>query len=72
MLDPSNGQLASDPLVPIEQASPQIGPTPRRLRYAVRSGEVRGVKVLGRYYLFQSEIERLRNLKPPPPASARP
>jgi hypothetical protein len=79
MLEPSNGQLeaqagyaSSDALVPIGPAASQVGATVRRLRYAIRSGEVKGARVFGRYAIFASEIERLRNQKPPPPASVRP
>jgi hypothetical protein len=72
MLQNSDGQLASDALVPIGPAASQVGATVRRLRYAIRSGEVKGARVFGRYAVFASEIERLRNQKPPPPASVRP
>ena len=67
MLEPSNGQLAPDALVPIGPAAAQVGATVRRLRYAIRSGEVRGARVFGRYAVFASEIDRLRSQKPPPP-----
>jgi hypothetical protein len=43
MLEPSNGQLASDALIPLGKAASQLGVTVRRLRYAIRSGQVRGL-----------------------------
>jgi hypothetical protein len=42
MLQNSDGQRAPDVLIPIPAAAAQIGATVRRLRYAVRSGEVKG------------------------------
>jgi Helix-turn-helix domain len=64
--------LENSEMLTLADASKITGVTVRRLRYALRTGEVKGSRPFGRYLVPASEIERLRNQKPPPPtASAR-
>jgi hypothetical protein len=56
----------------LDVAAAKTGISIRRLRYAVRTGEVKGSRPFGRYLILADEVERLLSVKPPPATSVRP